>query len=95
MIHKMSREAQFITTTFRPELLARSDKYYGVTYGNKVWPRVLCRRTHPHTHTPTHTHTRTRARSAMVAQLAMQVSHIKCVTKEQALEFIEEESRKP
>eukprot|EP00048_Salpingoeca_helianthica_P020901 m.9177 g.9177 ORF g.9177 m.9177 type:complete len:1197 (+) comp5363_c0_seq1:148-3738(+) len=58
MIHKMSREAQFITTTFRPELLAESDKYYGVTYGNKV-------------------------------------SHIKCVTKEQALEFIEEESRKP
>jgi hypothetical protein len=79
MIHKMSREAQFITTTFRPELLARSDKYYGVTYGNKVWPRVLCRRTHPHTHTPTHTHTRTRAlcdgRSTRYAGEPHQVRH--------------------
>jgi structural maintenance of chromosome 3 (chondroitin sulfate proteoglycan 6) len=36
MIHELSREAQFITTTFRPELLAHSDQFYGVTFNKKV-----------------------------------------------------------
>lgn len=27
---------QFITTTFRPELLQRSDKFYGVSFGNRI-----------------------------------------------------------
>eukprot|EP00047_Mylnosiga_fluctuans_P012714 m.27489 g.27489 ORF g.27489 m.27489 type:complete len:1202 (-) comp4429_c0_seq1:98-3703(-) len=36
MIHRMSDKAQFITTTFRPEMLTHADKCYGVTYGNKV-----------------------------------------------------------
>ncbi|KAI8368389.1 hypothetical protein EDC96DRAFT_505434 [Choanephora cucurbitarum] len=36
MIHKMSDRAQFITTTFRPELLSNADKFYGVTFQGKV-----------------------------------------------------------
>ena len=36
MIHELSKNAQFITTTFRPELLQHSDKYYGVKFRNKV-----------------------------------------------------------
>ncbi|KAI8370556.1 putative chromosome segregation protein SudA [Radiomyces spectabilis] len=36
MIHEMSQSAQFITTTFRPELLANADKFYGVTFQGKV-----------------------------------------------------------
>jgi structural maintenance of chromosome 3 (chondroitin sulfate proteoglycan 6) len=36
MIHSLSKQAQFITTTFRPELLAEADKFYGVTFQNKV-----------------------------------------------------------
>ncbi|OAD80455.1 hypothetical protein PHYBLDRAFT_184304 [Phycomyces blakesleeanus NRRL 1555(-)] len=36
MIHTMSENAQFITTTFRPELLANADKFYGVTFQGKV-----------------------------------------------------------
>ena len=36
MIHRLSQNAQFITTTFRPELLVHADKFYGVTFSNKV-----------------------------------------------------------
>jgi structural maintenance of chromosome 3 (chondroitin sulfate proteoglycan 6) len=36
MIHELSSKAQFITTTFRPELLVHADKFYGVTFNNKV-----------------------------------------------------------
>ncbi|CAK9299188.1 unnamed protein product [Gordionus sp. m RMFG-2023] len=36
MIHELSQDAQFITTTFRPELLEHADKFYGVTFKNKV-----------------------------------------------------------
>ncbi|GJJ78150.1 structural maintenance of chromosome 3 (chondroitin sulfate proteoglycan 6) [Entomortierella parvispora] len=36
MIHTMSEQAQFITTTFRPEMLANADKFYGVSFQNKV-----------------------------------------------------------
>jgi len=36
MIHELSDNAQFITTTFRPELLESADKFYGVTFKNKV-----------------------------------------------------------
>lgn len=36
MIHKLSNKAQFITTTFRPELLESADKFYGVQFKNKV-----------------------------------------------------------
>ncbi|GJQ71626.1 hypothetical protein Trydic_g11325 [Trypoxylus dichotomus] len=36
MIHELSREAQFITTTFRPELLEHANKFYGVKFRNKV-----------------------------------------------------------
>ncbi|CAH1760660.1 24778_t:CDS:10 [Entrophospora sp. SA101] len=36
MIHELCDKAQFITTTFRPEMLANADKFYGVTFQNKV-----------------------------------------------------------
>ncbi|TPX67208.1 hypothetical protein SpCBS45565_g03913 [Spizellomyces sp. 'palustris'] len=36
MINELSSSAQFIVTTFRPELLAYADKCYGVTFVNKV-----------------------------------------------------------
>lgn len=36
MIHELSENAQFITTTFRPELLEHAEKFYGVRFRNKV-----------------------------------------------------------
>ena len=36
MIRKLAVKAQFITTTFRPELLESADKFYGVKFRNKV-----------------------------------------------------------
>ena len=36
MIHKHASDAQFITTTFRPELLEHADKFYGVMFRSKV-----------------------------------------------------------
>jgi structural maintenance of chromosome 3 (chondroitin sulfate proteoglycan 6) len=36
MIHELSQTAQFITTTFRPEMLDNADKFFGVTFVNKV-----------------------------------------------------------
>ena len=35
MIHELATSAQFITTTFRPEMLARAEKYYGVLFNNQ------------------------------------------------------------
>lgn len=37
MIHELCQDAQFITTTFRPELLDKADKFYGVKFRNKVF----------------------------------------------------------
>lgn len=36
MIQRLSENAQFITTTFRPELVEVADKCYGVKFQNKV-----------------------------------------------------------
>ena len=36
LIRRHSSNAQFITTTFRPELLTVADRFYGVTYTNKI-----------------------------------------------------------
>ena len=36
MIKKQAEKAQFITTTFRAELLDASDQFYGVRFRNKV-----------------------------------------------------------
>ena len=36
MIKNLSEKAQFITTTFRPELLESAEKFYGVQFKNKV-----------------------------------------------------------
>lgn len=41
MIHELSGEAQFITTTFRPELLEHANKFYGVKFRNKVMHPLL------------------------------------------------------
>ncbi len=35
MIHDLSTTAQFITTTFRPEMLVTADKFYGVLFNNQ------------------------------------------------------------
>lgn len=35
MIHDLSSTAQFITTTFRPEMLVTADKFYGVLFNNQ------------------------------------------------------------
>ncbi|XP_069679641.1 structural maintenance of chromosomes protein 3 isoform X2 [Periplaneta americana] len=55
MIHELSKEAQFITTTFRPELLIFANKFYGVKFRNKV-------------------------------------SHVECVTREEAADFVEDDT---
>ena len=57
LINELSQDAQYITTTFRPELLERADKFYGVQFINRV-------------------------------------SHIQCITKEVALDFIEKQIAK-
>uniref|UniRef100_A0A914HC04 RecF/RecN/SMC N-terminal domain-containing protein n=1 Tax=Globodera rostochiensis TaxID=31243 RepID=A0A914HC04_GLORO len=36
MIHELSENAQFITTTFRAELLEHSEKFYGVRFRDKM-----------------------------------------------------------
>ncbi|KAL7297145.1 structural maintenance of chromosomes protein 3 [Trichogramma pretiosum] len=54
MIHELSSDAQFITTTFRPELLQHANKFYGVKFRNKV-------------------------------------SHVECVTREEAADFVEDD----
>lgn len=36
MIHNLADNAQFITTTFRPELLESAENFYGVQFKNKV-----------------------------------------------------------
>lgn len=36
MIKKLSKNAQFICTTFRPEMIQVADRFYGVMYANKV-----------------------------------------------------------
>ena len=41
MIRDLKADAQFITTTFRPELLESAEKYYGVKFRNKVGPPTL------------------------------------------------------
>lgn len=54
MIHELSSDAQFITTTFRPEFLEHAHKFYGVKFRNKV-------------------------------------SHVECVTREIARDFVEDD----
>ncbi|XP_013420555.1 structural maintenance of chromosomes protein 3 [Lingula anatina] len=56
MIHELCSDAQFITTTFRPELLEHADKFYGVKFRNKV-------------------------------------SHIECVSKAEAEDFVEDDAQ--
>ena len=35
MIQSLASTAQFITTTFRPEMLVTADKFYGVLFNNQ------------------------------------------------------------
>lgn len=35
MIESLSSSAQFIATTFRPEMLVTADKFYGVLFNNQ------------------------------------------------------------
>lgn len=36
MIEQLSETAQFICTTFRPEMVLKAEKCYGVSYSNKT-----------------------------------------------------------
>jgi len=36
MLEELSKDGQFICTTFRPELIQTGDKFYGVLYNHKV-----------------------------------------------------------
>lgn len=42
MIHDLSSTAQFITTTFRPEMLVTADKFYGVLFNNQKVSSITC-----------------------------------------------------
>lgn len=42
MIHDLSTTAQFITTTFRPEMLVTADKFYGVLFNNQKVSTITC-----------------------------------------------------
>merc|ERR1712029_808615 len=55
MIHELAEAAQFITTTFRSELLTHVSKFYGVKFRNKV-------------------------------------SHVDCVSREDAYDFVEDDA---
>jgi len=55
IIHELSSGAQFITTTFRPELLQHANKFYGVKFRNKV-------------------------------------SHVECVSRDEARDFVEDDT---
>ena len=55
MIHELAEGAQFITTTFRAELLQHASKFYGVRFRNKV-------------------------------------SHVDCVSREDAYDFVEDDA---
>ncbi|KAK2465769.1 hypothetical protein APHAL10511_002313 [Amanita phalloides] len=57
MIQSLSTTAQFITTTFRPEMLVTADKFYGVLFNNQ------------------------------------KVSSIRCIKREEAMEFVEQEAQ--
>ncbi|KAH9935363.1 RecF/RecN/SMC protein [Fomitopsis serialis] len=57
MIHDLSTTAQFITTTFRPEMLVTADKFYGVLFNNQ------------------------------------KVSSIRNITREEAMEFVDQEAQ--
>lgn len=46
MIVELAGHAQFITTTFRPELLESADKFYGVKFRNKVTNITVAKRVH-------------------------------------------------
>ncbi|KAF8335540.1 RecF/RecN/SMC [Amanita rubescens] len=57
MIQSLSSTAQFITTTFRPEMLVTADKFYGVLFNNQ------------------------------------KVSSIRAIKREEAMEFVDQETR--
>ncbi|CAL1707049.1 unnamed protein product [Somion occarium] len=57
MIHELSTTAQFITTTFRPEMLVHAHRFYGVLFNNQ------------------------------------KVSSIRSITREEAMEFVEQEAQ--
>ena len=42
MIHSLASSAQFITTTFRPEMLVHADKFYGVLFNNQKISSIRC-----------------------------------------------------
>ena len=78
MIHELGRDAQFITTTFRPELLENADKFYGVKFRNRVRRSSDCL-----------------VQVSLISPLIFftQVSHIEVVSKEEAQDFVEDDTQ--
>lgn len=74
MIHDLSNNAQFITTTFRRELLENAHKFYGVRFRNKVSSILVS------------------FSENCIILFLFQVSHIDCVTKEEAADFVEDDT---
>ena len=80
MIHEMSKDAQFITTTFRPELLQHANKFYGVKFRNKVSTRC-----HDFKYYNIILFTCT-------VRCSSYVSHVECVLREEARDFVEDDT---
>lgn len=95
MIVELAGHAQFITTTFRPELLESADKFYGVKFRNKVrWGR----REQPSIHQSRDDIFQDIVCVCVVSlcvcvrACAFQVSHIDVITAEQAKDFVEDDT---
>lgn len=41
MIHSLADSAQFITTTFRPEMCAHADQFYGVYFNREKVSSIM------------------------------------------------------
>ena len=120
MIHELSGNAQFITTTFRPELLEHASKCYGVKFRNKVrhpghvqwFPLTTYNYTGPAVTSSVKTSSITKTDflctkfiGSLLQNISVfffvpyvylivtifQVSHIECVTIEEARDFVEDD----
>jgi len=82
MIFEMSDNAQFITTTFRPELLFHAHKFYGVKFRNKVLLLLL----------NDNNLFILFSIKLKINNLYFQVSHVECVTRHIAYDFVEDDT---
>lgn len=79
MITELKNEAQFITTTFRPELLENADRFYGVKFRNRVSPHLtVCFGLLFAEQNCSH---------------VVQISHVELVSLEEAQDFVEDDTQ--